>query len=53
LAVVADAGLRPGDCLIDVAGCRIDARLDATLDRMRAVLDPDSQVAADPEADYS
>jgi len=53
LAVVADAGLRPGDCLIDVAGCRIDARLDATLDRIRAVLDPDVQVASDPEADYS
>jgi len=52
LAVVADTGLRPGDCLIDVAGCRIDARLDATLERIRAVLDPDTQ-AIDTEADYS
>ena len=53
LALVPDAGLRPGDCLIDVAGCRIDARLDVTLDRIRAVLDPDAQLAIDPEADYS
>ena len=53
LAVVPDAGLRPGDCLIDVAGCRIDARLDATLERIRAVLHPDAQRAIDPGADYS
>ena len=53
LAGVPDAGLRPGDCLIDVAGCRIDARLDATLERIRAVLHPDAQRAIDPGADYS
>ena len=34
LAVVPDASLRPGDCVIDIAGCRIDARLDATLERV-------------------
>jgi flagellar assembly protein FliH len=40
LEVVPDAGLRPGDCVVEVAGCRIDARLDSTIERIRAVLDP-------------
>jgi flagellar assembly protein FliH len=53
LALVPDAGLRPGDCVIDIAGCRVDARLDATVERIRAVLDPDSQAVIDPGADYS
>ncbi len=53
LAVVGDASLRPGDCIIDVAGCRIDARLDETLARIRAALDPDALATVDPTADYS
>ena len=53
LALVPDAGLRPGDCVIDVAGCRIDARLDSTIERIRAVLDPNDQDVTDAEADYS
>ena len=40
LVVVADPGLRPGDCVVDVNGCHIDARLDPALERIRAVLDP-------------
>jgi flagellar assembly protein FliH len=38
-AVVPDAGLRPGDCVVDVNGCHIDARIDAALERIQSVLD--------------
>jgi flagellar assembly protein FliH len=39
LAIVRDASLRPGDAIVEVAGCRIDARIDAALERIRALLD--------------
>jgi flagellar biosynthesis/type III secretory pathway protein FliH len=38
LAVVRDASLTPGDAIVEVAGCRIDARIDAALDRIRELL---------------
>jgi flagellar assembly protein FliH len=39
LALVPDPALRPGDCVVDVNGCRIDARLDTAIERVREVLD--------------
>jgi flagellar assembly protein FliH len=39
LLVVADATVAAGDCVVDVAGCRVDARIDAALERVRELLD--------------
>jgi len=38
LAVVRDPSLTPGDCVVEVAGCRIDARIEAALARIRDLL---------------
>jgi flagellar biosynthesis/type III secretory pathway protein FliH len=38
LSVVRDPSVPPGSALVDVAGCHIDARVDAALDRIRELL---------------
>jgi flagellar assembly protein FliH len=38
LTVVADTTLQPGDCLVDVAGCRVDARMSTARDRIAQLL---------------
>jgi flagellar assembly protein FliH len=39
LTLVPDPSLRPGDCVVDVNGCHIDAGIGAAIERVRAVLD--------------
>jgi flagellar assembly protein FliH len=47
LSLVPDPNLRPGDCVVDVNGCHIDARLDAAIERIHAVLDGHEPDASD------
>jgi len=40
LVLVGDPALRPGDCVVDVNGCRIDGRIDSAIERIHEVLNP-------------
>jgi flagellar assembly protein FliH len=39
LTILADVALAPGDCVVEAAGCRIDASIGTALERIRALLD--------------
>jgi flagellar assembly protein FliH len=39
VTIVADAGVQPGGCLLEVGACRIDAQIGPALERVRRLLD--------------
>lgn len=40
ISVVADTGIEPGGCILEVGACRIDAQVSPAMERVRQVLQP-------------